>query len=243
MKKDNHMNIATSSRGLNHKFEIHSGMPRMVDVHGAAKPVARRIEDIVRRVMDVAISGVGLVVLAPLFAVVAFLIKKHDGGPVLFRQDRVGKDGKVFSFYKFRSMVLNADALKARLAAQNQHGETGITFKIKNDPRITPVGRFIRKFSIDELPQLYNVLKGDMAIVGPRPAVVAEVERYDEHDRGRLAVRPGLTCYWQIMGRAELDFAQQVELDLKYIAERSLINDVKIMLATPRAVIGGRGAY
>jgi len=174
---------------------------------------------------------------------VAFLIRKHDGGPVIFRQNRVGKDGRVFSFYKFRSMVNNADALKKQLAEKNQHGSAGITFKMKDDPRITPIGRFIRKYSIDELPQLVNILKRDMAIVGPRPAVVAEVERYDEHARGRLAVRPGLTCYWQIMGRAELNFDQQVELDLRYIANRSLIEDARIFIATPKAVLEGKGAY
>jgi len=140
-------------------------------------------------------------------------------------------------------MVKDADALKAKLAEQNQHGAAGITFKMKDDPRITPIGKFIRKYSLDELPQLFNILKGDMAIVGPRPAVIKEVEQYDEHARGRLAVRPGLTCYWQIMGRAELNFEQQVELDLRYIASRTLLEDARIFLATPKAVLEGKGAY
>lgn len=202
-----------------------------------------RASNALHRSVDIVVSGLALAALSPVFLVIAFLIRRHDGGPVIFRQTRVGKDGRQFAFYKFRSMVLDAEALKATLAAQNQHGSGGITFKMKHDPRITPVGRFIRKFSLDELPQLFNVIKGDMALVGPRPAVVAEVARYDEHARGRLAVRPGLTCYWQIMGRAELDFDRQVALDLKYITNRSLIEDARILLATPAAVLSGRGAY
>lgn len=195
------------------------------------------------RLIDITVSALALIVLSPVLLTIAWLIRRHDGGPIIFRQTRVGKNGREFAFYKFRSMVLNADSLKASLVTQNQHGAGGITFKIKDDPRITPVGRLIRKFSLDELPQFYNVLIGDMALVGPRPAVVAEVARYDEHARGRLAVRPGLTCYWQIMGRAEIDFNQQVELDLNYIANRGILEDARILLATPKAVISGRGAY
>ena len=197
----------------------------------------------VHRLTDIALSAAALAVLSPVLLAVAFLIRRHDGGPVFFRQTRVGLNGREFAFFKFRSMITNADAAKASLTAQNQHGAEGITFKMKNDPRITPIGRFIRKFSLDELPQFFNVLKGDMALVGPRPAVVAEVARYNDHARARLAVRPGLTCYWQIMGRAELDFDQQVELDLQYIANRSLAENARILLATPKAVISGRGAY
>ena len=197
----------------------------------------------IHRMIEITGSALALIALSPVLMTIAFLIRRQDGGPVLFRQTRIGKNGIEFSFFKFRSMVLNADALKASLKAQNEHGDLGITFKMKMDPRITRIGRFIRKFSLDELPQFYNVLIGDMALVGPRPAVVAEVARYDDHARRRLAVRPGLTCYWQIMGRAELDFNQQVELDLKYIANRSIIEDARILLATPRAIISGRGAY
>ncbi len=240
------MSIATTSPRINgSKMELTIEMRKVAasDIAAARRTFTKQAEEVVRRGLDITISGLGLLVLAPLFAIVAFLIKKHDGGPVIFRQNRVGKDGKVFSFYKFRSMVMNADALKKQLAERNQHGAEGITFKMKDDPRITPIGRFIRKYSIDELPQLVNILKGDMAIVGPRPAVVAEVERYDDHARGRLAVRPGLTCYWQIMGRAELNFDQQVDLDLRYIANRSLIEDARIFFATPKAVLEGKGAY
>ena len=237
------MNIATTRRPMNSKMDLTVNLPNFASGKAVGGTMAKKAEDIVRRGIDIILSGLGLLVLAPVFAVIAFLIRKHDGGPVIFRQDRVGKDGKVFSFYKFRSMVKNADALKAKLAEQNQHGSAGITFKMKDDPRITPVGKFIRKYSLDELPQLFNILKGDMAIVGPRPAVVKEVEQYNDHARGRLAVRPGLTCYWQIMGRAELNFDQQVELDLRYIANRSLIEDARIFLATPKAVLEGKGAY
>lgn len=239
------MNIATTTNRTVRPSHLKIAVPQLQTLK-ALKPrhgLKIQVEEVVRRAIDVMIACLGLMVLAPAFALIAFLIKRHDGGPVIFRQNRVGKDGKVFSFYKFRSMVTGADALKAKLATQNQHGEKGITFKMKDDPRITPIGRVLRKFSLDELPQLYNVLKGDMALVGPRPAVVAEVEKYDERARGRLSVRPGLTCYWQIMGRAELDFDRQVELDLQYIADRSLIEDARIFLATPRAVLEGRGAY
>ena len=197
----------------------------------------------IHRMIDITVSALALIALSPILLSIAFLIRLQDGGPVLFRQTRVGKNGREFSFFKFRSMVLYADDLKTALKSQNEHGAQGITFKMKSDPRITSIGRFIRKFSLDELPQFYNVLIGDMALVGPRPAVVAEVARYDDHARRRLTVRPGLTCYWQIMGRAELDFNQQVELDLKYIANRGIIEDTRILLATPRAILSGRGAY
>jgi lipopolysaccharide/colanic/teichoic acid biosynthesis glycosyltransferase len=237
------MSIATTSPRINGKLDMSVKFPAVSKKGMNDRAIAKGAEEVVRRAIDITLSGLGLIVLAPLFAVVSILIRKHDGGSVIFRQNRVGKDGKIFSFYKFRSMVRNADALKAKLAEQNQHGAGGITFKMKDDPRITPIGRFIRKFSIDELPQLFNILKGDMSIVGPRPAVVAEVERYDERARGRLAVRPGLTCYWQIMGRAELNFDQQVDLDLQYIANRGLIEDARIFLATPKAVLEGKGAY
>jgi lipopolysaccharide/colanic/teichoic acid biosynthesis glycosyltransferase len=199
--------------------------------------------DLYKRGIDVAVSAVALVLLAPLFLLVAVVIKLTDGGPVFFVQRRVGKDGVLFPFLKFRSMVVNADALKSRIKAENVHGHDGITFKMKCDPRMTRVGWLIRKTSIDELPQLWNVLRGDMSLVGPRPAVPGEVARYDDRERGRLAVLPGLTCLWQVSGRSDLPFHRQVDLDLEYINSRGVWMDLKLMARTVPAVLSGRGAY
>ena len=196
-----------------------------------------------KRALDIALVLPALLLLAPLFMVVAVAIKLHDGGPVLFWQRRVGRDGREFAFPKFRSMVVDAERVRERLAAQNQHGAAGVTFKMKRDPRITPVGRLIRRTSVDELPQLWCVLRGEMSLVGPRPPLVGEVARYSLHDRERLAVTPGLTCIWQVSGRSEIPFPEQVRLDLRYVHERSLWGDIKLILRTIPAVIGGRGAY
>lgn len=195
-----------------------------------------------KRLMDVAVSATLLVVLAPLFLVVSLCVKLTDGGPVFFRQKRVGLNGRVFDFFKFRSMVVDAEAKKAELLRMNKH-RNSITFKMCRDPRVTWVGRILRKTSLDELPQLWNVLVGEMTLVGPRPAVVSEVQRYTARERRRLAVIPGLTCIWQVSGRADLDFQQQVELDVRYIRERSLVLDFKLMLLTVPAVLSGKGAY
>jgi lipopolysaccharide/colanic/teichoic acid biosynthesis glycosyltransferase len=192
----------------------------------------------------VLVSGVALLFLSPLFLVVAALIKLEDReGPVFFTQVRVGKWGREFPFPKFRSMVSNAEALKNRLLEENQHGGEGVTFKMKRDPRITRVGRVIRRFSIDELPQLWSVFIGDMSLVGPRPAVPREVAQYTFADRRRLNAAPGLTCIWQVSGRAEIPFDQQVELDEQYIQSRSLKQDLRLLLLTVPAVLTGRGAY
>ncbi len=198
--------------------------------------------EIVKRALDLTITTLALVALAPLIAVVACLIKLHDGGPVFFRQRRIGRDGIPFWCYKFRSMVQNAEALRAALAAQNVHGPDGITFKVKRDPRITPIGRLLRKTSLDELPQLINVLRGEMSLVGPRPPLPSEVALYNEWHLQRLAVLPGLTCLWQVSGRAELPFEEQVRLDLEYIARRNLALDLSLLVRTVPAVISGRGA-
>ncbi len=195
-----------------------------------------------KRLLDVAVSLAMLAVLSPLFLVVALCVKLTDGGPVFFRQKRVGLNGRVFDFFKFRSMIVNAEAKKAELLKMNKHGNS-ITFKMCRDPRVTWVGRIMRKTSVDELPQLWNVLIGEMTLVGPRPAVVAEVQRYTARERRRLGVTPGLTCIWQVSGRADLDFQQQVELDVRYIRERSLLLDLKLMLLTVPAVLSGKGAY
>jgi lipopolysaccharide/colanic/teichoic acid biosynthesis glycosyltransferase len=200
-----------------------------------------RRSDATKRALDIIGSAAALLALAPLFLVVAALIKL-DGGPVFFRQTRVGRRGRTFRMFKFRSMCLNAEEKLRELLAQNQHS-TGVTFKIKQDPRITTVGRWLRKYSVDEFPQFYNVLRGDMSLVGPRPPVPAEVEKYSLADRRRLAVKPGLTCLWQISGRAEIDFPGQVRLDVNYIENQSLTEDVRILIKTVPAVISGTGAY
>jgi len=194
-----------------------------------------------RRAQDIAISLVGLAVLWPLMLVTALLIViDSPGAGAIYVQDRVGRDGKIFRFYKFRSMIPAADQRLEELLESNEM--TGPVFKIKDDPRITRVGKFIRKTSIDELPQIFNVLKGDMSIVGPRPPLPREVAQYSDYDRQRLYVTPGLTCYWQIQPhRNELSFAEWLELDLMYIMESSILDDWKIIFKTFGAVLGMNG--
>lgn len=195
-----------------------------------------------KRTLDVAVASVLLVALTPLFLVLAALIKATDGGPVLFRQTRVGRWGREFRFPKFRSMVPGAEGKLADLLALNEH-KTGVTFKIKSDPRLTRIGKIMRKTSMDELPQLWCVLVGEMTLVGPRPAVPREVAQYTLADRRRLEVAPGLTCFWQVRGRSNIPFAQQVEMDLEYIERRSVLLDLKLLAMTVPAVVTGRGAY
>ncbi|GEM_PF-505783 len=195
-----------------------------------------------KRFMDIVISLVALLLLSPLFAFVAICIKLTDGGPVFYVQTRIGKQGKAFPFPKFRSMVMNADKMKDGLLGQaDRKGD--VTFKMKHDPRVTRIGRFIRRFSIDELPQVWCVLKGDMSIVGPRPPVPREVALYTQEDRRRLEVTPGLTGIWQVSGRAEIGFKQQVELDVLYIESHGFWLDLKLILKTIPAVLTGKGAY
>jgi lipopolysaccharide/colanic/teichoic acid biosynthesis glycosyltransferase len=211
-----------------------------VYVRSIAEPSAAYMTT--KRLIDVGASLALLIVLSPLFLIVALCIKLTDGGPVFFRQKRVGLNGRVFDFFKFRSMIVDAEARKSELMKHNKHANS-ITFKMCRDPRVTWVGRIMRKTSIDELPQFWNVLIGEMTLVGPRPAVVAEVQRYSVWEQRRLAVVPGLTCFWQVSGRADLDFQQQVELDVHYIRERSLMLDLKLMVLTVPAVLSGKGAY
>jgi exopolysaccharide biosynthesis polyprenyl glycosylphosphotransferase len=193
-----------------------------------------------KRAFDILSSGVALWLLSPLLLTVVALIKLTSRGPVLFRQVRVGMHGRPFRMLKFRTMVENAEALKATLAAQNEMD--GPVFKMKKDPRITPIGRFLRKFSIDELPQLINVLRGDMSVVGPRPPVPNEVARYEPWQRRRLSVRPGLTCIWQVSGRNEISFEQWMYMDLQYIDNWSFSSDIALILKTFPVVLTGRGA-
>jgi exopolysaccharide biosynthesis polyprenyl glycosylphosphotransferase len=201
-----------------------------------------RVTNQVKRVFDVVVSTVCLLLLSPLFLLTALCIYLENPGPVFYCQTRVGKDGKHFRFYKFRSMVVDAEKLKDDLAGDNQ-SEDGVIFKIKNDPRITKVGKFIRKFSIDELPQLFNVLQGSMSLVGPRPALPEEVVQYTLEQRKRLYALPGITCLWQVSGRSEIPFTGQVKLDVEYIKSTSLLTDISILLRTIPAVLAGKGAY
>jgi len=195
-----------------------------------------------KRFMDIIVASIALLLLSPVFLLVALIIRLEDGGPSLFWQTRIGIWGREFRFPKFRSMVTDAEQRKLALLSENQHG-SGITFKLKRDPRVTKVGSVIRKLSIDELPQLWCVLCGDMSLVGPRPPVPNEVARYAVSDRRRLDVKPGLTCIWQVSGRGELPFEQQVKLDAEYIDSHSIILDLALLLKTIPAILTGRGAY
>jgi len=198
---------------------------------------------LLKRSMDIVVAVLALLVLSPLFLIVALAIWFEDGGSPLFWQDRVGQWGQVFRFPKFRSMVADAENRKKQLLKVNQHGDAGITFKLKRDPRITKTGAIIRKLSIDELPQFWCVLCGDMSLVGPRPPVPSEVARYTLADRRRLDVKPGLTCIWQVSGRSELAFDKQVTLDVQYIDSHSIFLDIALLLKTIPAILSGRGAY
>lgn len=196
----------------------------------------------IKRFFDLLFSTLGLIVLSPLFLLLALLIKMTSRGPIVFSQYRVGRYGRHFRFYKFRSMYVDAEQRKAELLSQNQSAD-GVIFKMKNDPRITPIGRWLRKLSLDELPQLINVFLGDMSLVGPRPPVPSEVREYSLEDRKRLNVVPGITCLWQISGRSEIPFHEQVRLDKAYIRNHGFWSDTLILLKTIPAILTGRGAY
>jgi len=193
-----------------------------------------------KRLFDLVSSALGLLVISPLMALTALLVKATSDGPVFFRQERMGLNGRRFMCLKFRTMVANAEALKAELEQLNE--VDGPVFKIKKDPRITPLGRILRKTSVDELPQLFNVFKGDMSLVGPRPPIPSEVEKYERWQRRRLSMRPGITCLWQISGRSQLDFDTWMKLDLQYIDNWSITLDFIILLKTVPAVLSARGA-
>lgn len=195
-----------------------------------------------KRLIDIFVALCGAVCLSPVFVIVAILIKLEDPkGPVLFKQIRVGKNEKEFGMYKFRSMVTDAEE---RLMDLLQHNEvSGAMFKMKDDPRVTKIGKFIRKTSIDELPQLINVLKGEMSLVGPRPPLSREVKEYTAYDKQRLIVTPGCTGLWQVCGRSNVGFEEMVELDLSYIQNRNLLVDVKIILKTVGVLLGSKDAF
>ncbi len=227
--------IATQSTLGRWRLRLHVGCQRCVwRWHVVGGNVAKRLFDIVA-------SSIFLVVFGPLYFLIALAIWLEDGRPVFFTQIRVGQFGREFRMYKFRSMCHDAEAKLQELLAKNHHRE-GVTFKIKNDPRLTHIGKWLRKLSFDELPQVWNVLKCDMSLVGPRPPVPREVAKYSLSDRRRLAVKPGITCLWQIGGRSEIDFSGQVRLDVDYIETQSFWQDVKIIVKTVPAVASCKGA-
>ena len=194
-----------------------------------------------KRAMDIIGSLAGLILLSPLLLIIAIAIKIEDPkGSIFFAQQRCGKDNKLFPMYKFRSMVSNAEELLEELMEHNEMD--GPVFKIKDDPRITKVGKFIRKTSVDELPQLFNILRGDMSIVGPRPAIPHEVAEYNDYQRQRLLVKPGLTCIWQVSGRNSIGFDEWVDMDLEYIATRNLWMDIKLIFKTVGVLFGDENA-
>ncbi|WP_253514785.1 sugar transferase [Peribacillus frigoritolerans] len=195
-----------------------------------------------KRLIDIFGSIIGLILLSPIFLIVAIMIKIEDPkGPVFFKQARVGKGETEFQMYKFRSMVSNAEEQLKDLLALNE--VSGAMFKMKNDPRITKIGKFIRRTSIDELPQLWNVFKGEMSLVGPRPPVLREIDEYSSYDKQRLLVTPGCTGLWQVSGRSNLTFNMMVELDLKYINQRTIYFDMKIIFKTLFVLFGSKDAY
>lgn len=211
----------------------------MLLLHGLSS--RRAATKTTQRVLDVVFTMIGLLIIWPVFAVIALLVKLDSPGPVLFKQTRVGKDGEEFWFYKFRSMVSDAESKRHLLEMHNER--SGPVFKMRNDPRITRVGRVLRKFSLDELPQLINVLKGDMSLVGPRPALPKETDKYTPRQRQRLIGLPGVTGLWQVSGRASLSFERSIELDLYYIEHQSIGLYFRILLMTIPAVLRAEGAY
>ncbi|MGN1272614.1 MAG: sugar transferase [Lactobacillus sp.] len=206
-----------------------------------AKVEDRPFYHAVKRTFDVVASVCGLIILSPLFLILICLIRKEDGGPAFYSQERIGKDGKPFKMWKFRSMVVNADKMIDQLEDQNEID--GAMFKIKDDPRITKIGHVIRKYSLDELPQLWNVVIGDMSLVGPRPPLPSEVEEYTDYDMQRLEVMPGCTGLWQVTRRSEADFDEMVWLDLVYINHSSVWEDFKLIIKTILVIIHPNGAY
>jgi lipopolysaccharide/colanic/teichoic acid biosynthesis glycosyltransferase len=207
----------------------------------AVRP-AWRIQAAVKRLLDAVIATTALVLLAPAFVIIAVLIRTTSPGPVFYRWKVLGKHARPFVGYKFRTMVADADQLKRHYMHRNEM--TGPVFKLRNDPRVTPLGRWLRKYSVDELPQLWSVVKGDMSLVGPRPPSAEEFLRFEAWQRGKLAVTPGITCLWQVSGRSEIsDFATWAALDLEYIRRWNLWLDVVLLVRTIPAVLTARGAY
>lgn len=231
--------------------DIMAGSPELQEAIYSKEPIANVIElganresrayRFLKRSTDLAVSISLLTLFLPIIPVVALLIRLDSPGPIFFRQKRVGKNGKTFNFYKFRSMVSGAEGVIDTLRPLSS--ADGPVFKIKDDPRITRVGRFLRRSSLDELPQLINVLRGEMSVVGPRPNLPSEVSQYLPWQRRRLDVTPGITCFWQIAGRSHIGFQEWMRLDLEYVRARNYVTDLKIMFKTIPAVIARKGAY
>ena len=224
------------------------GNPRFVanavlDALPSGRTIVAAMDSAAKRALDIVGAATGLIMLSPVLATAAVAVRMSSKGPALLTQIRIGENGAPFKLYKFRSMYNDAEARRAALVADNRHGADCVTFKMERDPRVTPVGRFLRRSSIDELPQLFNVLLGNMSLVGPRPPLPAEVARYTPGQTRRLAGKPGLTCLWQVSGRADIPFPQQVELDINYLEKRNLLMDLGILLRTIPAVLLARGAY
>jgi exopolysaccharide biosynthesis polyprenyl glycosylphosphotransferase len=198
-------------------------------------------KQVIKDAFDKLVGLSALALTAPVFLFVTLIIRLDDGGPAFFRQTRVGRDGRDFTVYKFRTMVMDAEKLKTELTASNDHD--GVLFKMRKDPRITKVGSWLRRWSLDELPQLLNVVRGDMSLVGPRPALPDEAARYGDYVRRRLVVKPGLTGLWQVNGRSDLSWEESVRLDLRYVENWSLVLDLQILWKTLSAVWRGSGAY
>lgn len=231
---DNTIRVSGASLSRDEFFALREKIEKASDSN-------RRVYWVVKRFFDIILSSVAILVLSPVFLIVALAIYIDDPkGSPFFVQTRVGRHGKKFKFYKFRSMVSNAEELLDQLKEKNE--KDGPVFKMKDDPRITRIGKFIRKTSIDELPQLFNILKGDMSIVGPRPSLPKEVSQYNDYQAQRLFVTPGLTCYWQASKkRDDISFEEWVDLDIKYILERSWFVDIKLIFKTFIVVFTGQG--
>ncbi len=193
-----------------------------------------QLSNLTKRAVDIAASLVGIILLLPVFVLIGLLIRLSSKGPIFFVQNRVGVSGKIFKMYKFRTMVVNAEELKKNLMNQNEM--SGPVFKIKQDPRVTRVGRFLRKTSLDELPQLFNVLLNDMSLVGPRPPLMDEVIKYRKWQARRLSVKPGITCIWQVSGRNQISFEEWVRMDIRYIEKRSILFDLLLLVKTIKVV-------
>ena len=194
-----------------------------------------------KRAIDIVVSGLALILLSPLLLILAIAVRLSSRGPIIFCQQRAGAGGRPFSFYKFRSMYIDAEERKKELAHLNE--KDGPVFKMKHDPRVTPVGRFIRKYSLDELPQLWNVFRGDMTLVGPRPATMDEVPEYEPWQRQRLNLVGGITCTWQVSGRSEISFEDWMRMDARYVEQQGFLSDIGLLAKTAKAVVTGRGAY
>lgn len=231
---------------LLHRFEKAGPMTRSMAFKYHSKRLAWRwVVDgtlAVKRAFDIFVSLTCLLLASPVFGLLALLIRLDSPGPIFFKQVRVGKQGRLFNMYKFRSMYVDAEERKKALMQANEMSG-GVIFKMKNDPRVTRVGKYIRKLSLDELPQIWNVLRGDMSLVGPRPPVPQEVEQYTLEDRRRLEVIPGITCIWQVSGRSNIPFKEQVKLDVAYIENQTFWGDIQLLLRTIPAVFLGHGAY